>query len=341
DPKGGTFARDAGGALTGVLLEKAHEVVSAAAPKPSVEEMAAAILLAGEKMREVGICCAADMMTVQFDLEAELEAYRLAAERGCAVRIRLYLQWATVLGPRAIPESRIAELMSGLDPDRCRISGVKIFADGAIGSATAAIYGSYTGNSKLQSPNSKLEESGQLIYASDRLLEMVRIAHDAGYQIAIHSIGDRSTDLVMDAYEALDSPSRHRIEHAMILSDAQIERMARLGIFCTMQPEFLMRFGHSYRRQLGPERASKLKRFRSVIDAGIPLSFSSDRPIVGGDPLEGIRAATSRPDGFDPAENVTREEALRAYTLEAARALREDGIGELLPGQLCEFRLEL
>jgi len=158
-----------------------------------------------------------------------------------------------------------------------------------------------------------VEVSGQLIYSPTRLREMVQTAHRAGFRVATHSIGDYATDLVMDAYEATGEPSRHRIEHAMLLSDAQIERLAGLGCAVTFQPEFLIRFGHSYRRQLGPERMARLKRARSLLDAGIPLSFSSDRPIVPGDPKDGIRAAVHRPEGFDPAENITLPEAFRAY----------------------------
>jgi predicted amidohydrolase YtcJ len=85
-----------------------------------------------------------------------------------------------------------------------------------------------------------------------------------------------------------------------------------------MQPEFLRRFGHSYLRQLGPERASKLKRVKSVLDAGIRLCFSSDRPIVAGDPRDGIEVAVNRPAGFDPSENISQAEAERLYTTAAA-----------------------
>lgn len=339
DPQGGQFLRDEAGRLTGVLLERSHERVAAAAPQPSLEEMVLAILLVGERMRDVGICCAADMMAGQFDLEKELRAYRLAAGKGCPIRMRLYMQWSAVFGRRALDPSRLKELVEEMDGDRCKIAGIKIFADGAIGSRTAAIYGDYAPTPQHRD-SSASQHAGQLIYTPDRLKEMARIADEAGYQIAIHSIGDRSTDLVLDAYEELGDPSRHRIEHAMILSDDQIERMARLGIRCAMQPEFLIRFGHSYKRQLGPKRASLLKRAASVLKAGILLSFSSDRPIVEGDPIVGIGVAASRPDGFDPSESVTRQEAIRAYTGAAADCLQEKAIGELLPGQWAEFRVE-
>lgn len=346
DPSGGTIERDASGRATGVLLENAHERVTGAAPVPTLGEMVSAIMAAGDSMASCGISCASDMMTGRFDLLRELEAYRLAAERGCKIRTRLYVQWSAMFGPRATSKAQLVDAVSAMNPETCRVAGVKIFADGAIGSATAAIYGSYTGHppshSLMAGAGRKQATadgvSGQLIYEPDTLKDMVRKAHEAGYQVAIHSIGDYATDLVIDAFEATGEPSRHRIEHAMLLSDAQIERIAKRGIHCTMQPEFLLRFGHAYRRQLGEERASSLKRFRSVLDAGIPLSFNSDRPIVAGNPLDGLRAACHRPDGFDQSENVTPTEALLAYT-EGGAVSNEDSeiMGSLLRGQVADF----
>lgn len=317
DPPGGAFGRDASGRLTGVLLEKAHERVTAAAPEPTIDEMVEAILRAGSQMRSMGIVAAADMLTGRFGLEKELTAYHRASERGCEIGLVLYASWSKVFGPRATAREAFADWVDALATPSCRIAGIKIFADGAIGSGTAAIYGRY--ESAGGSVNGEAITSGQLIYDPDRLNEMVRTADEAGYPVAIHAIGNYASDLVMDAFADTPDPTIHRIEHAMMLSDGQIDRMARLGISCSMQPEFLIRFGHSYRRQLGPSRSSQLKRFRSLLNAGIPLSFSSDMPIVAGNPWDGIRAAETRPEGFDPAENLSRQEAVDAYTREAAK----------------------
>lgn len=322
DPVGGTYVRSADGRLNGVLLERAHERVTGAAPEPSLDQMVAAILLAGEKMAEFGITCATDMMTGRWNLERELRAYTLASERGCRVRLRMSMQWNCVLGRGPIEPGLLRELIEAMPKDRCKPIGLKIFADGAIGAGTAAIHGRY-----LTSGG-----DGTLIYPPARLSEMVLRAHEAGWAVAIHAIGDRATDRVLDAFEATGEPSRHRIEHIMILSDAQIERLARAGCHATMQPEFLVRFGHAYRRQLGEEVAFKLKRARSVIDAGIPLSFNSDRPIVEGNPWTGTRGAVSRPEGFDPQENVTRAEAIDAYTRLGAIANGDAGQGVIEVG---------
>ena len=329
DPKGGTFVRDEAGRLTGVLLERAHEQVSAKAPAPSVEKMTDAIKRATESMSRYGITAASDMMTGYCSLEKELEAYRLASESGAPVRLRLFVQWTPLFGPNRLDDQKRTELTDAMNPELCKVAGAKIFADGAIASATAAIHGEFTTGG-----------NGQLIYDVERLHAMVQTAHDAGWPVSVHSIGDRSTDLVLDAFEATGGPARHRIEHAMILSDAQIDRLARLNCHVAMQPEFLMRLGHAYRRQLQPGVSEKLKRAKSCLDRGVRLSFNSDRPVVQGNPWDGINTAAKRPDGFDQQENVTIEQAIELYTQGGADANGELGLmGEIAEGSFADFQL--
>jgi predicted amidohydrolase YtcJ len=329
DPKGGTYVRDGSGRLTGVLLERAHEAVTSAAPGPKLEEMVEAILRAGEAMAADGITTATDMMTGRWDLDTELHAYRIAAERGCKVRLRLYMQWATVLGKRAISPGKLTDHIEAMKGDGCQVCGVKLFADGAIGSATAAIYGSYptTGG------------DGQLIYAPSELERRILEADRAGWRVAVHAIGDRATDHVLDAFEKTADARRHRLEHAMILSDAQVDRVARAGCHVSMQPEFLIRFGHAYRAQL-PDVFSQLKRVRSLLEAGVVVSFSSDRPIVPGDPRVGVFAASNRPAGFDAEENIPLEVAVMLYTLGGwiSNEERASG-GEIAVGQVADFQV--
>lgn len=349
DPAGGEYVRDASSSLTGVLLELAHEHVSSATPMPTLEQMVDAILLAGESMRALGIGCATDMMTGFMDLERELEAYALASARGCPIAMRLYIQWKPIFGPKGFGPNFSRE-WSGGDPKRLKVAGVKIFADGAISSATAAIYGEFTGaqadgpriSRRGHVPTSRdgRPVAGQLIYKPERLVEMVRMASDADYSVSVHAIGDYAVDLTLDAFEESGAADRHRIEHATMLVPTQIERLARLGCETTFQPEFLMRLGGAYVRQLGPERAARMKPARSALDHGVRLSFSSDRPIVAGDPWDGIRTACQRPDGFDPVENILLEEAVRLYT-EAGSRVNGDGryFGTLEPGMSSDFQV--
>jgi predicted amidohydrolase YtcJ len=329
DPKGGTYVRDAGGRLTGVLLERAHEHVSDAAPAPSLQQRVEAVMSAADAMARHGVTCATDMMTGYSDLLGEMEAYKLAAERGAKIRLRLFLQWSPLFGARAAEQERREALASEMDPATCRVAGAKIFADGAISAGTAAIHGTF-----------KSGGNGSLIYDPARLAAMVRTAHEAGWRVSVHSIGDRATDAVMDAFEAAGDCRRHRLEHAMLLSDAQVHRIARSGVHVTMQPEFLKKLGHAYFKQLGPEAAATLKRARTLLDAGVRLSFNSDRPIVSGDPWDGILTAVSRPVGFDPAENVTLDEAVALYAQGGADANDDSGeMGAIRAGCLADFQV--
>ncbi|HXH59765.1 MAG TPA: amidohydrolase family protein, partial [Fimbriimonadaceae bacterium] len=308
---------------------RAHEYVTDRAPSPTLEQRTEAVRTACESMLSKGVTCASDMMTGYSDLEDELEAYCAACLAGSPVRLRLYLQWSPVFGPRAVGKERLDELTSAMDAELCRVAGAKIFADGAISAGTAAIHGEFTSGG-----------DGKLIYEPDRLTEMVLTAHEAGWPVSVHSIGDRSTDHVMDAFAATGEPSRHRIEHAMILSDAQVARLADLGCHVAMQPEFLMRLGHAYFRQLPERTARLLKRAKSCLGAGIRLSFNSDRPIVGGDPWDGIRTAVERPERFDPSENVTLAQAVGAYTRGGADANGDLGLlGEVTEGALADFQV--
>jgi predicted amidohydrolase YtcJ len=326
DPAGGEYRRGPDGEPDGVLLERAHEHVTGCAPAPTTEQMVEAILRAAKSMSSFGIASGTDMMTGRWNLAQELEAYRLASERGCPIRLRLCLQWAAVLGPRGIDAARLKELTGAMNPSACRVIGLKIFSDGAIGSATAAIHGRYAAGGQ-----------GRLIYAPERLSGMIREGAEAGWRIIVHAIGDRAVDHVLDGFEQTPEPSRNRLEHAMILSDAQIERIAKTGCTVTQQPEFLHWFGHSYRRQLGEEAAARLNRTASLLKAGIPVAFNSDRPIVDGNPWTGIRAAVER-NGFDGGESVPIQEAFRLYAEGGARADGDVG-GSFEPGSPADLQL--
>lgn len=322
DPPGGTIVRDESGAPLGALLENAIDLVYRVVPPPTLTESIDAIHAAARSMRSRGITCATDMATGSRGLSEEVEAYRRAAESGCAIRLRTFVLWGRVFGKHGEPHFYIETT------PMLRNLGVKLFADGAVGAGTAAMTEEYATGGK-----------GMLIYEPDDLSERVRVAHEAGHVVAIHSIGDRCTDIVLDALAMTGNAARHRVEHVMVLRDDQVERIRSLGVRVTLQPEFLLRFGHAYLKQLGEQRASRLKRARSLLDAGVSLGFSSDQPIVPGDPWDGIRTAVERPPGFDSGENITVEEAIEVYTCGAARINDEPELGSLAPGEWADFQL--
>lgn len=322
DPRGGELGRD-NGLPNGVLLENAMELAYRVVPKPSKEEMADAIVAAAQSMSKFGITSAADMMTGHLGLDDEIWAYKTAAERGAPLRTRLYVQWSEVFKNK----TTLAEIANALKPvpeTLVGVRGVKLFADGAIGAGTAAMHEDYlTGG------------NGRFIYPPEELQRRVSIADDAGYSIAIHSIGDRCTDLVLDCYEKTKDPTKHRIEHVMVLSDAQIKRIKKVGCKVTLQPEFLNHFAPAYKKNLGEARFSKLKRTKSLDDAGVHIGFSSDRPIVPGNPWTGIHIAANRGD-----ESITIDRGIELYTHCAAETNDAGAeLGRLNIRQLADFQV--
>jgi predicted amidohydrolase YtcJ len=307
------IVRDDKGTPTGVLLEGAMQIVYKLLPQPTRGQMSDAILAAAQEMNALGVTSAADMGSV-YSLDDQLWAYQDAINRGAKLRIRLYPNWSQVIK---------GNIEFAAQTPMLRVNGVKLYADGAIGAATAATYQEYT-----------VGGTGQLIYPAEEMERRVSIADERGFSIAIHTIGDRSTDVVLDALSKTKEPSRHRIEHAMMLSDEQVERISRLGVGVSMQPEFLLRFIHAYKRQIGEERAGRLKRFRTLLDSGVKIGFSSDRPIVPGNPWDGIRAAMEH-----PSEAITYEEAISCYTNYAAALDGDQDCGSLDENQIADFQV--
>ncbi|MCX7800791.1 MAG: amidohydrolase [Fimbriimonadales bacterium] len=325
DPPGGSIVRGRDGRPNGWLLERANEMLRKHAPKEDVSTMAEAILRACERIASMGIGTVSDMMTGYYDLNRELQAYKEASQRGCPVRLRLYVQWSSAFGPRSRPDW--IETLSGADPHRCRVAGIKVFADGALGARTAAIRGAYEGQ---DAPSRGW--SGILTYRPSRLREMVRRASEEGWSVAIHAIGDHALDVALRAVRDSGVPSRHRIEHAMLADDRQIEQLAELGCFVCAQPEFLADFSSAYRESLGLERMARLNPLGSMDRAGVRLCFGTDRPICLGEPWTCVRLAARRPEGFDPNEAVSESLAYRCFTELSAQALGDRDLGHLRPG---------
>lgn len=331
NPQGGELAHDEAGNLTGLLLETAIGLVTQAMPPLTRAERARAIELACAALVRVGVVAASDMGLGGYSIDDEFGAYLDAVEGGAPVRMTLCPEVADIWEPDGIPEPSLfaAEIGLGGAPatrsDRSgslRLGALKLYADGALTTRTAALTEPFVDGSG----------DGMLLHTPDRLQAYVRHGMRRGWQIATHAIGDRAIAEVLDAYEAAlpmdHSAGRHRIEHAMLLDPALIQRMTTAGVVAVLQPEFLARLGDAYVLGLGEERASRLNPYRSLLAAGARIAFSSDSPVVPGAPLDGIRAAMHRttPDGvrLGKDERCTLDEALAAYTTGAAYATRDE-----------------
>ena len=212
---------------------------------------------------------------------------------------------------------------------RVRLSHVKLKADGALTTRTAW----------LRDPYEDAPHAGGPVHDPAALAGRVRRAAAAGWASATHAIGDAAVAAVLDACAAAPAPdagegpplpppgTAHRIEHAMLLDDDLVARLAAAGVSAVVQPEFLAWAGPTYRARLGEERAGRLLPFSRLLAAGIPTAFSSDRPVVPGAPLAGVRAALRH----DPQLSVA--EALHAWTVAGAVVLGDDDAGCLAVGR--------
>lgn len=171
--------------------------------------------------------------------------------------------------------------------------------------------------------------------------------HLAGWQLAVHAIGDRAADLALDALERAQGlrprpDARHRIEHAGLIRPDQLPRFAALGLSAVVQPNFLRYFGDDYAAVMGPERAPWMYRGRGFLDHGVTLVGSSDRPVTDGSPLRAVQFMVERASlsgrAIGPDEAIGVQEALYAYTVGGAHACRwDDRAGSLTPGKRADL----
>lgn len=235
-------------------------------------------------------------------------------------------------------------LRTGFGDEFLKLGAIKFFADGSIGARNAALYEPYRDlpptpslKGSGEGPRGGSHNIGTLNYEQSELNHLVKLAHDHGFQIMIHAIGDRAIDAALDAlsYAGATPEHRHRLEHAELLSDSQIARMRELGIIASMQPNFVQWSGPGglYETRLGPERDARIDPHRTVLDAGVRLAFGSDGMPFG--PLYGIHCAVNAPH---PNQRISVEEAIQAYTLDAAyAAFEEQRMGSLELGKLADF----
>jgi hypothetical protein len=345
---GGRVGVDASGRPNGLMEERAQELVDSLTRPFPLEALAQAIGRAGARYVSEGItsCTEAGIAGGWIGHSpVELAAYQLARDTG-RLHVRTELMVASdVLHPvTAHPDDGVElgidlGIRTGFGDDWLRIGAVKVFTDGSLVGRTAAMSEDFAGqpgnHGYLQEPAADLER-------------VIVAAHRAGWQVAAHAIGDAAIDVALDAFERAASEyprpdrTRHRIEHFAAARPDQVARAARLGVIAVPQGRFATELGDGMTAAVGPERAPWLYRQRSLLDAGMVLPGSSDRPVAEGAPLLGIHDMVNRRASsgaaFNQAEAVTVEEALRAYTWGSAYASRaEASKGSVEAGKLADF----
>jgi predicted amidohydrolase YtcJ len=347
DMPGGRVVTDSDGRPTGLLEERAQLLVGSLVYPYPLAELTEAIGRAAAQYLKEGItsCTEAGIGGGWVaHSPAELAAYQAARDQGrLGIRVELMAAGEVLhsLGAHAA-DGLVAGLdlgiSTGFGDDWLRLGAVKIFADGSLVGRTAALNEDYAGDGGGR---------GYLQADAAELQAVIIAAHRSGWQVATHAIGDLAIDVVLDAYERAlaDYPRRdprHRIEHFAVVQPGQVARAARLGVIAVPQGRFATELGDGMLAAVGPDRHDWLYRQRSLLEAGMVLPGSSDRPVVSGAPLLGIadmvnrRTASGAP--FNPGEAITARQALYAYTRGSAYASRQEHVkGSIVPGMLADL----
>ncbi|HEY6635292.1 MAG TPA: amidohydrolase [Acidimicrobiia bacterium] len=300
DPSGGSFDRDRTGRPNGILRETAISAVSRVVEGLVPDPPDADILSALATLPAMGIGSVTGMISVG-------SAVWCAVDDEVATLVRLAPDLPIDIDVLLIADDPGAFLAAKDRIDqadgRIRFHGYKDFIDGSLGGHTAAMYEPFA---------DRTDTRGTERYDHDRMVEMASTSLAAGGVVAIHAIGDRANDLVLDVHQDLvddgADPARLRVEHASVLTDETIERMAALGVTASVQPAFLASETTWLEKRLGPDRMSRAYPFRSMLEAGIPLLGGSDSPVELPDPRTGIEAAVDR-HGINPSEALRPDQA--------------------------------
>ncbi|MCH8616197.1 amidohydrolase family protein [Sphingomonas sp. SM33] len=334
DPVGGKVERDANGSPTGLLVDAAMDLVNSKVPPPSPAQLAQALDKAQEQLLAVGITATGDMGT-----SASHWAAMQAAGQGGKLNVRIISYAFDVQNMRAVvPNGPTPWLFA----DRLRMGGIKLYADGALGSRGAWLKRPYA---------DKPDTRGLQFLKDSELLAKADEAASHGLQVAVHAIGDAANAQVISTYEQLSKKygkdRRWRIEHFQIVDPADIPRLSPAGIIASMQPTHQTSDRLMAEKRLGPDRLKGAYAWQTVLKSGARLAFGSDYPVESPNPFPGLSAAISRQDvdgqpagGWIPSERLTFEQALNAFTRDAAYAgFSEDKIGALEPGKWADFIL--
>jgi predicted amidohydrolase YtcJ len=334
DPAVGFIQRDAAGDPTGLLFEGAMKLVEAAIPEPAPEQLAGSLKGLLPDLWRVGLTGVHD-----FDRRTCFQALQLLHGRG-----ELRLRVVKSIPAELLPQAAALGLRTGYGDERLQLGPVKLFADGALGPHTAAMFDPY-----VDDPQNR----GILGLDGEAVFGLGCQAADSGLSLAVHAIGDRAVHEVLNGFARLrlyerenGLPAlRHRIEHVQVLRAQDAGRLAELGIIASMQPVHAPSDMLTADRCWG-ERAALAYAWKTLLQQGARLAFGSDAPVELPNPFLGLHAAVTRqrpdgspgPDGWHPEQRLTFREALEGFVLGPAYAAgKESSLGRLARGYLADL----
>lgn len=331
DPQGGCIVRDSRGVATGLLQDNAQAFVKNIIPPPQKEDLKEAIALASKVYNSYGITSTSDGSTL-LEIHGEIPAWCESSREGL-----LTVRTSALMSPSVSERIRELGIPSNFGNDLFRFGCVKFFMDGSLGGMTACMTEPY-----LAPPYGK----GLTYMEQDELNEKVKAAHDAGYQVSVHGIGDHTIDMILTAYENAQASNprrdhRHRIEHASMSYPHLLKRIKALNLDLNMNPAFLYFLGIAHVNAIADRVAFEFP-MKTCFEMGIPVSIGSDCPIESCHPKYGIYAATARRtianQDCGRRECLSMEQALRAFTVAGAHhTFEEHKKGTITPGKLADF----
>ena len=336
DPLGGRIEHGDDGTPSGVLVDKAMDLIDRVTPPPTDSERRAALRAALSHMNSVGLTSAGDAGVPA----KTIALYRELADQSL-LTVRIYAMIGDV-GEDFAALSQDGPLIA-YGNDRLTVRSVKLFADGALGSRGAALLAPYS---------DKPDQRGLLFMSNAEMQRKMETALRAGYQVNVHAIGDAANRQVLDGFEGAyksvgGRQLRNRIEHAQVVALVDIPRFKQLDLIASMQPTHATSDMNMAESRIGPERLKGAYAWRTFLDQGTRIAGGSDFPVEEDNPFFGLYSAITRMDhhgnpkgGWHPEQAMTRVEAFRAFTMDAAYAQhQEHTIGSLEPGKWADFIL--
>jgi predicted amidohydrolase YtcJ len=340
-PEGGAINKDAGGEPTGMLIDRAQGLVGRLVPPASEEEKDQQYIKGVDRELSLGWTQVQDAHGTWGEVDRLRKLYRDGK-----LKIRIY---KTISGPsadanRLIEQGPVMGEFDGL----LTVRTIKVVMDGALGSRGAALLAPYTDDPR---------NTGLITTDTVALKPMLVGALKNGIQVETHSIGDRGNRLMLDFYERAmkEVPAaqrkiaepRWRDEHSQIVNVADIPRFKDLGIIASMQPSHAISDLYFAPARLGLERLRGAYAWQSFIKQGTPVPGGSDAPVERGEPMIEFYAAVARKDlqgrsgeGWHPEEKMTRQQALKSFTIwPAFAAFEEDKRGSIEVGKLADFTI--
>jgi predicted amidohydrolase YtcJ len=332
-PAGGWIDVDAKGELTGFLRSNARFMapvgLNGVRPRPDLATLKEAILMGVGRAVEYGLTAIHVPSADHDEIKVTKE---LAAEGKIPLRVTLLPK------VELLPNILQVGIGSGLGDNMLKIGAIKIFSDGSLIAKTAAMKEHFEGE-----PDNMGILNDEKVF-SKQILD----ANRAGMQIAVHAVGDRAIEAVLNAYETAlrDTPRanhRHRIEHGSIVPKELRDKARRLGVVVSTQPELVTRNGDGFESSMGEKRMMYTYPIKSMLEEGIVVSGSSDCPLTYCNPLKGIWSAVTRQSEntgktITAGERVTIDQAIRMYTVNAAYVgFDESRKGTIEEGKLADF----